>query len=323
MIQVQDSSTQASDSGLQTPDSGLGFLAVRFRAVRAVTLTASILPVPVAVAAALPVSQWDWLALVACTLGCGLLQCAGNLLNDYYDFRYKVDHRTEGDENRPGRVLVLGLMNPSQVLAEALACLGVTALLALYLVLASRGGMALLWFALAGGVSLYVYTGPPLKLKYHALGEPLIFLTFGPILMLGAAFAQTGRIELMTLLASIPVGFATTAILTGGNIRDQEEDRQAGIRTLTAVIGHNRMRVLYVALEAMAMLAIVGLAIAGLFPRVLIAAPVLLVLLAKPLLAVIRDQRLPDIDARTAQYEAVLLVAMILTLIFQRPVWTL
>jgi 1,4-dihydroxy-2-naphthoate polyprenyltransferase len=207
-------------------------------------------------------------------------------------------------------------MRSGEVLAEAGACLAIAAVLTAYLVWAC--GWQVLGFGAAAAVSLYVYTGPPFAMKYHAMGEGLIFLTFGPLLMLGAAFTQTGRLEMAALLASIPVGLATTAILVGNNIRDRDEDAGAGITTLSGLIGHGGLRVLYLALVVLSVVSLSALAIRGQVPKVLAAAPVLLALLAKPIACVVRNQRLADIDAQTAKFETVLLAAMIAALAFAR-----
>lgn len=287
------------------------WLTVRFKALHAFSLPVSALPVVMATAVVLPVGQWNWPILVASVLGAALLQCAGNVLNDYFDYKSGVDRKVEGDENRPGRQLVKGFMTPRQVLIQGLACMFLGLAAAAY-VLVLRP--ELLWFALAGCAALYIYTGPPLALKYRALGEPLIFLTFGPLLMLGAAFAQTGELEMRALLLSIPVGLATTSVLVGNNIRDREEDRQAGIRTLSAVLGHGGLRLLYVVLILLSVAAVAAMAAAGLLPRILLASPLLLVLAIKPIRAAVADRRQPDMDAQTAKFVTALYVAIILAL---------
>ena len=277
------------------------------RALRAFSLPVSVGPVLVATAAAAPIAQWHWPALVACVLGVACLHAAGNLLNDYFDFRCGVDRRTEGDAGRPGRQLVRGELRPRSVLLEALVCLALAAGPGAYL-LWLRGAWVLL-FAAAGVLGLYAYTAPPLKLKYRALGEPLIFLVFGPALMAAAAFTQSGRLQWEVVLLSAPIGLATTAILTANNFRDREEDRAAGIRTLGMVAGGRLARVLYFVLTAGSALGVAALAAAGVVPRILLGAPVLGVLPARPLAAMWTGRRLPDIDARTARFEAVLLLA--------------
>ena len=297
---------------------GLGeALRRRFRALRAFSLPVSVLPVLVAAAAALPVSQWRWGVLAASVAGAALLHLAGNLLNDYFDFRSGVDRKVAGDEGRPGRLLVRAELRPSDVLIEAGACLA--ALVPVLVWLVWQCGPGLLAFGAAALLAAWCYTGPPLRLKYHALGEPVIFLTFGPLLMAGAAYAQTGRLDGAVLLLAIPVGFATTAVLVGNNLRDEQEDRQAGIRTISHFAGARPARLLYVGLVTASALGVAGAGAIGLGPRILVAAPALLVMHHRAIVAVWRHQRLPDIDARTARFAASLLAVTFVAFCFHTP----
>lgn len=292
-----------------------GWLRVRLKALRAFSFPVSVLPVPVAVAVARGIRQWNWPVLAASVAGVALLHAAGNLLNDYFDFRSGVDSKKEADEGRPGRLLVRGQLAPRDVFLEAMACLLLAACAAAWLVW--QCGPALLWFGAGACVGLYAYTGPPFQLKYRAMGEPLIFLVFGPVLMLGAAYAQTGQFEWRVLMVSIPVGFATTAVLFGNNIRDQQEDRAATIVTLAHLVGPRAARWCYITLVAASALGVAVLAAIGLAPRVLLAAPVLLVTVGKPLACVWCGRRLPDIDARTARFVSLLLVFFLLAFVFE------
>jgi 1,4-dihydroxy-2-naphthoate octaprenyltransferase len=203
----------------------------------------SVLPVLIATAAVRPVAKWYWGILVVSALGVMLLHAMGNLLNDYFDFRSGVDRKVEGDEGRPGRLLVRGELTPREIFIEAMTCFLLGVPLAVYLIWTS--GPGLLWFGLAAALALYVYTGPPFRLKYRALGEVLIFLVFGPLLTVGAAYAQTGGFEWLALILSVPVGVVTTAVLLGNNIRDMEEDKAAGIRTLAHSMGARAARTAY------------------------------------------------------------------------------
>ena len=291
-------------------------LRTRLRALRAFSFPVSVLPVLVATAIVRPPGQWHWDILIASMLGAALLHAAGNLFNDYFDFLAGVDRKLTDDENRPGRFLVRGELKPKDVLAEALICLLLALPVGLYLIW--HCGLGILWFAGAAGFGLYCYTGPPLKLKYRALGELLIFLVFGPLLMLGASFAQTGSLHWKVLLLSIPVGLATTAILAANNIRDHEEDQVAGIRTLAQIAGGRGLRWLYVLLVLGCVLGLAILAIFEIGPDMLVFTPLLLVLLAKPLSCVWQSKRLADIDARTARFESVLLVFLLVSLLVQQ-----
>ncbi len=98
-------------------------LATRLRALRAFSFPVSVLPVVVATAIVRPLSEWDWPILIASMLGVVLLHGAGNLFNDYFDFKSGVDHKQDGDELRPGRFLVRGELAPKDIFVEALVCL--------------------------------------------------------------------------------------------------------------------------------------------------------------------------------------------------------
>ena len=289
------------------------WLSRRVRALRTFSFPVSVGPVLVATAAALPPARWRWDVLAASVLAAALLHGAGNLLNDYFDFRSGVDAREGDDGARPGRLLVRGTLKPRDVLMEAAACLALTLPLAGYI--GWRCGPAPLLFAAAGALALYAYTGPPLHLKYRALGEPLIFLVFGPLLMLGSAWAQTDRWEWAVLRLSIPIGWATTAILVGNNLRDVEEDSAAGIATLVSVIGLRAGRILYAGLVLAALLGVAALGALGLAPMVLVLAPALVLLHLGPLCAVLRGDRTVDIDAKTARFEAVFLLFLFVALV--------
>ena len=291
----------------------LRWLATRVRALRAFSLPVSVLPVLAAAAAVRTLTQWHWDVLIASALGAALLHAAGNLLNDYFDFLSGVDQRVAGDEDRPGRLLVRGELTPRDVLAEAGVCLLLAVPVVVYLVWTC--GPGLLWFGGAALFAIYAYTGPPLRLKYRALGELLIFFIFGPLLMTGAAYAQTGSFEWSVLLLSISVGLATTSILVGNNLRDREEDADAGIATVAQVMGPRTVRVLYIVLVASSALGLALLAGLRQAPLALLAAPAFLILILKPLAAVWRGERLSDVDVQTARFETVLLLFLVAVLI--------
>ena len=285
-------------------------LAGLIRAARVFSIPVSVLPVVLATAVALPVGQWRWDILAASALAAGLLHMAGNMLNDYFDFRSGVDRRMHGDESRPGRVLVRRQLLPMDVMVEAVVALALAGLLSGYVIWRSPG-LTLVWLGLAALTALYLYTGPPLRLKYHAMGEIVIFIVFGPMLMVAAGYAQTGRIEPAVLLPSLLVGLATSGILVGNNVRDRQEDGEAHIHTIGHIAGGRFARAVYVVVTVGSAMGFAALAAAGAASRLLLAAPLTLAFLARPLACIWKDHRLPDIDARTARFETILLVLAI------------
>ncbi len=283
------------------------------RALRAFSFPLSVLPVLVGTAGVLPPAQWRWGVLAAAMLLVLALHSAGNLLNDYFDYLSGVDSREQDDEGRPGRVLVRGDMSPGQVLAEALVCLGIGAAAAAFLVW--RSGPGLLGFILPGAAALYAHTGPPLKFKSRGLGELLMLVVFGPLLVGGGAWAQVGAFPLRLILLSIPVGMVTTSVLAGNNLRDYEEDGAAGVRTLARIIGRRCYRWLYLALVVGQSMGVALYGLAGPASPVLAAAPALMLLVLPTLRRVWRGERLPDVDVRTTQYGTALMVFLFVVLL--------
>ena len=300
--------------GAGTTGSG-GGLARRIRAVRPFSFPLSALPVLVSAAAVGRPGQWRWELLAASFVGVLLLHAAGNLLNDYFDFHSGVDRRLAADHGRPGRLLLRGEHAPRQVLRQAVGSLLLGGVHVAYLTL--QRGWVVAALAAAAGLGLYAYTGPPFRMKYRGLGEPLVFALFGPALMGGAAFVQTGAFEGSVLILSIPVGCATTAVLVGNHLRDRQEDRAAGIRTIARLAGGRLAAWVYVLLLLGATVGLAGLALAGLAPRALLAAPAALAFAARPIACVCRGRRLADIDARTARFATVLLVGVLLSLLLR------
>ena len=77
------------------------------------------------------------------------------------------------------------------------------------------------------------------------MGIPLVFVMMGTLMVLGGWFVQTGTIDLLPVIVSIPVGFMVAAILQANDIRDIDDDTQAGVRTLSSITGPAAARTQY------------------------------------------------------------------------------
>ena len=103
-------------------------------------------------------------------------------------------------------------------------------------VLTSKSTLSCVWPLLALGITglliSYAYVGPPFRLVHRGLGEIAVGLGFGPLMVLGAYFVQTGRYALRPLLLSIPVAILVMLILYANEVPDRVSDGRAGKRTL-------------------------------------------------------------------------------------------
>lgn len=218
-------------------------------AIRPKTLPAAI--VPVVVGSAVAGADGLFVALpAAVALACALLiQIATNLANDYFDFIKGADteHRLG-----PTRVVQSGILPPKLVRNVMSLILVVTFILGLYLV--SIGGWPILIIGIVSLICAVAYTAGPVPLAYVGLGDVFVFVFFGVVAVTGTYYVQASVWSLSALIASIPIGAVSTAILVVNNYRDIETDRSAGKKTLAVRFGRKLSRTQYIGLLAIAYL---------------------------------------------------------------------
>ena len=171
--------------------------------------------------------------LALCTLlACMALQVATNWFNDAIDFQKGSDTAARLG---PRRITASGVVTASQVLIAAVLMLGVATAFSIPLFLA-RG-----WPIVAIGIpSLYFcygYTGGPAPLAYRGLGELFVILFFGLVAVTGSAFVQSGEWRVEALVGGLQIGCLSTVLIAVNNLRDMDEDRSTGKRTLAARFG--------------------------------------------------------------------------------------
>lgn len=216
-------------------------------AARPKTLAAAAVPVVVGTAVAWRKGSFAVGPALAALLGAGLIQIGTNLANDYFDHKKGAD---TDERLGPTRVVQSGLLPPERVFAAMVASFVAAALVGVYLV--AVGGWPIVAIGVASIASGIAYTGGPYPIGYHGLGDPFVFVFFGVVAVTGTHFVQAASWSAAALIASIPVGALSTAILVVNNYRDIETDRRAGKRTLAVVLGRGWTRVEYVGLLAVA-----------------------------------------------------------------------
>jgi 1,4-dihydroxy-2-naphthoate octaprenyltransferase len=259
--------------------------------------------------------HWGWFLAVA--VGVVLVHAAGNVLNDYFDTRSKVDQPDSGTVLYRPHPVYAGLMSPRTVLVEAVVLFAVAAAIGIALVVFRT--VLVLWIALAGLLLTVFYTGGPINLKYRALGELVVFLIWGPLQFQGAYAVQTGELSVEALVASIPFGVLVALVLFANNIRDIEQDGRTGIKTLAILLGRHASLIAFGGFIAFAYLYVVAVvALGALSPWAL------LVFLSLPTaIGLLRrfSVSFPEMaDALTAQLDTVFGVLFVVALILDRVV---
>lgn len=178
------------------------------------------------------------LALTA--LGLVLAHAANNMVNDLFDVQGGVDTRDYPRANYAPHPLLDNLVSRPGLIAAILVCNLIAFAIAVYLTMQS--GWAVLAFAGAGLFASVFYVAPPLKLKHRGLGEPAIFLIWGPLMIGGTYYVVAGGLTWGAVLASIPYGLGVTAVLMGKHLDKEDKDREKGVRTLPVILGHARAK---------------------------------------------------------------------------------
>ncbi|XP_072175039.1 ubiA prenyltransferase domain-containing protein 1-like [Diadema setosum] len=165
---------------------------------------------------------------------------AGNLVNTYYDYVRGVDSKKSDDRTLVDRRLEPNTVATFGAVLYALGCVAFVVVAAFSP--AKMEHIALLYF---GGLSSsFLYTGG-IGLKYLALGDIVILITFGPLSVMFAFVNQVGQLNISPLLYAIPLALNTEAILHSNNARDMKADKRAGVITAAILLGEAGSYALY------------------------------------------------------------------------------
>ena len=156
-----------------------------------------------------------------------LFHIAGNVWSDYNDFKKTVDRL----DTHGAQTLTTGMFQPEEIRNLAISVFIIAAVGGIGLV--ALTGLPLLWIGLAGAALTLLYP----MLKYNALGDLCILLTFAFLPTLGTAYVTTGVIDWSVLWIAVPVGLITDGILHSNNTRDMVPDKRANINTLAMGLG--------------------------------------------------------------------------------------
>ncbi len=209
-------------------------------AARPKTLIAAIAPVVLASAWAAETATFQLGLFVVILLSATAIQIGTNFANDYFD------HKKGGDTPErlgPTRATHAGLVSPEQMKRAFILAFTIAALLGLYLIWHGGWPIAVIGiFSILFGIG---YTAGPLPLAYKGLGDIFVFVFFGLISVAGTYYLHTGHFHPTVWLIGIACGCLSTAILAVNNLRDRDEDRKTGKKTLAVRLGPMAVRFEY------------------------------------------------------------------------------
>ena len=212
-------------------------------AARPKTLTGAAVPVLLgAMAAYLDANnEIRPLPIVFCFLFAFVMQIDANFVNDYFDF-------IKGNDNEkrlgPERACAQGWITPAMMkralyLTTLIACI-------IGLPLIYFGGWPTIFVGLICVLFCFLYTT---HLSYKGMGDVLVLVFFGLVPVYGtyllALPSPSFSISVEALVLSLSCGLVIDSLLIVNNIRDIDNDIEAGKRTLAVRLGLDRTLQLY------------------------------------------------------------------------------
>lgn len=168
-----------------------------------------------------------------------LYQLLSDFANDYGDAKKGTDN-----ENRvgPKRAIQNGSITLSEMKKIVIFTAFLSLLSTIFLVFVSfeKHFWYILLFLFLGIFSIWAamaYTMGKKPYGYSGLGDLFVFIFFGNVSVLGSYFLYSHRFSSENLLLSTALGLLSVAVLNLNNMRDIENDKIMGKRTIPVKIG--------------------------------------------------------------------------------------
>lgn len=199
--------------------------------------------------------KFDWLTTLLAFITTILLQILSNFANDY------GDHIKGSDTEQrigPLRAIQQGEISGQQ-LKTALIFVAVLSFISGSVLIgyAYQSWQDLIVFALLGILAIVAaitYTVGKKPYGYLGLGDISVLIFFGFLAVLGTFYLQAHTLQLDLLLPAFGCGLLSVAVLNINNLRDIEQDKQAGKNTLIVRIGSQNGRRYHLLLLSLAVL---------------------------------------------------------------------
>ncbi len=194
------------------------------RALRLPFVTASILPF--VFGSLIEKYYFTWGSFLLGLVAAVSTHLGANLINDYADSKSGVDSKDKTFYGFFGgsKLIQEGVFSAKFYLMHSIIyfCLALFCVIILAFILKSV--LPICCFLVICFLG-FTYSHKPFQFAYNYLGEIIIFLLFGPALVMGGYYIQTGIFpDIKSFLLSVPFGLMIMAILFANEVPDYNED---------------------------------------------------------------------------------------------------
>lgn len=188
------------------------------------------------------------------------IQIFSNFANDYGDSQKGTDnHHRVG----PKRTVQSGEISPSQMKSGMIVLIVLSLVSGTGLVAEGTKGLHLatfllfLAFGIVSLIAAFRYTAGSNPYGYAGFGDVAVFLFFGILPVVGTYFLNAHQVDPDIFLPAFTIGLFSTGVLNLNNMRDIENDRNSGKKTVVVRMGSARAKIYHTLMISGGMLAAV------------------------------------------------------------------
>ena len=211
------------------------------RNARYIALPQSMLPAVTAICLAYPSPGFSWILAILAVVGVAFGHLGINLWDDYFDFKndcHNIRKRLNSRGVRARTAKYNYLLSKEATMKQlffAASFFCIIAFLFGMIIFAKRGIFILIISAVTAFLG-FAYSGDPFRFSYRGLGELVIALVFGPLLMSGVYLSAYGDFSAQLFFVSLPVGLLVANVVYTHSVIDFEADKALNKKTLAVLL---------------------------------------------------------------------------------------
>jgi len=179
------------------------------------------------------------------------IQIFSNFANDYGDSQKGTDNQHRVG---PKRTVQSGEISPNEMKVGMVTLILLSLVAGIWLVaegtkeLDRTTFLLFLAFGIVALIAAYRYTAGSNPYGYAGFGDIAVFLFFGLLPVVGTYFLNTHMINPGIFLPAVSIGLFSTGVLNLNNMRDIENDRNSGKKTVVVRMGSDKSRLYHTSL---------------------------------------------------------------------------
>lgn len=181
------------------------------------------------------------------------IQIFSNFANDYGDSQKGTDNKHRVG---PQRTIQSGEINMKEMKVGMAVLIALSLTTGIWLIAEGTKGLdptaflLFLGFGIVALIAAYRYTGGSNPYGYAGFGDVAVFLFFGILPVAGTYFLNSHMINPEIFLPAVSIGLFSTGVLNMNNMRDIDNDRNSGKKTVVVRMGSERSRLYHTSLIA-------------------------------------------------------------------------